>query len=149
MRALTTFFCALALTTACSHSQPAEDDHTVARTPEESGGERVCGNAQVFFASGSAELDQASRGRLDRYASCLTSHEIDAIYVSGTTDPEGTPESNVTLGRERARVVADYLHDSGCHVDFVIRSFGENGAAQSEQLWPVDRAADVTAVSTR
>lgn len=148
MSAFRTVLCALALTTACSHGETAREDHTVARTPEQAGGERVCGNAQVFFASGSAELDQPSRDRLDRYASCLTSHEIDAIYVSGTTDPEGEPEANVALGRERARAVADYLHDSGCHVDFVIRSLGENGAAQSEPLWPVDRAADVTAVST-
>lgn len=142
---------ALVLALACgSHteSRPQAQSDTVARSPETAGGEQVCGNAQVFFAPGSSELDATARERLDRYATCLSNHEIDVIYVSGTTDPSGTPEENLTLGRERARAAADYLHTRGCSVDFVIRSFGERDALESPPLWPVERAADVTAVST-
>jgi len=151
MRYAMTMFCALTFAQACAHHEAAatSDSHdVVARSPEEAGGERVCGNAQVYFASGSADLDQASRERLDRYATCLSDHEIETIYVSGTTDPAGAPEENLALGRTRARNVADYLHDHGCHVDFVIRSFGERDALDSAPLWPVERAADVTAVAT-
>lgn len=151
MRYAVTMFCALTLAQACAHHETttaSRSERTVARSPEEAGGEQVCGNAQVFFESGSASLDQAAHERLDRYATCLSDHEIDAIYVSGTTDPAGDTDANLTLGRERARNVADYLHDRGCHVDFVIRSFGERDALDSAPLWPVERAADVTAVAT-
>ena len=148
MRQAMVMFCVLGLAQACAHHETAASDTTVARSPEAAGGEQVCGNAQVFFAPGSANLDEASQQRLDRYATCLSNHEIDAIYVSGTTDPVGTSEENITLGRERARNVADYLHDRGCHVDFVIRSFGERDALESPPLWPVERSADVTAVAT-
>jgi len=149
MRLEMTMLCALMFAQACAH-QPAAASAShdgVARSPEEAGGERVCGDAQVYFATGSAELDQTSRERLDRYATCLSNHEIDAIYVSGTTDPAGDEGENLTLGRTRARNVADYLHERGCHVDFVIRSFGERDALDSQPLWPVERAADVTAVA--
>jgi outer membrane protein OmpA-like peptidoglycan-associated protein len=148
MRYAMTMFCVLGLAQACAHETTTASDTTVARSPEAAGGEQVCGNAQVFFAPGSSNLDDASQQRLDRYATCLSNHEIDAIYVSGTTDPVGTSEENITLGRERARNVADYLHDRGCHVDFVIRSFGERDALESAPLWPVERSADVTAVAT-
>lgn len=152
MRAVIAIGCMLVLGQACSHaSEPSGSEQargdTVARSPESAGGEQVCGNAQIYFASGSTDLDQVGRERLDRYSQCLSSHEIDAVYVSGTTDPTGTDEENIALGRSRARVVADYLHDNGCHVDFVIRSFGERDALAEEVLWPLDRAADVTAVA--
>jgi outer membrane protein OmpA-like peptidoglycan-associated protein len=149
MRQAMTAFCLLGLAQACAHHETTTaSDTTVARSPEAAGGEQVCGNAQVFFSPGSANLDEVGQQRLDRYATCLSDHEIDAIYVSGTTDPVGTPEENLALGRERARNVADYLHDRGCHVDFVIRSFGERDALESAPLWPVERSADVTAVAT-
>jgi outer membrane protein OmpA-like peptidoglycan-associated protein len=149
MRHAMTIFLALGLAQACAHESAASSERTpVARSPEEAGGERVCGNAQVFFAAGSAELDDVARERLDRYATCLADHEFDVIYVSGTTDPVGSDEENLALGRTRARAVADYLHDQGCHVDFVIRSFGERDALSSPPLWPVERAVDATAVAT-
>ncbi len=136
------------LAQACAHESTAPShSETVARSPAAAGGERVCGDADVFFASGSAELDRVATERLDRYASCLSNHEIDAVYVSGTTDPAGAPEDNLALGRNRARAVADYLHDHGCHVDFVIRSLGARDALPSEPLWPVERAAQATAVA--
>jgi len=150
MRHTTSLFVTLILAQGCAHHESraeATARTSVARSPEAAGGERVCGNAQVYFPSGGVELDQLARERLDRYASCLTDHQIDAIYVSGTTDPAGTAEENLALGRTRARAVADYLHDRGCHVDFVIRSFGERDALESPPLWPVERAVEATAVA--
>jgi outer membrane protein OmpA-like peptidoglycan-associated protein len=140
---------ALALAAGCAHeAHNTTDGHSVASTPGGAGGDVVtaCGNGRVFFASGSSELDGAARARLDTYADCLTRHETDVVYVSGTTDPEGTEEENVTLGRARARAVADHLHAAGCNVDFVIRTYGESDAPAGEPLWPLERSASSTAV---
>ncbi|MBN8609067.1 MAG: OmpA family protein [Deltaproteobacteria bacterium] len=132
----------------CSHNDrsTASSSETVATTPS-SGDESVCGESQVFFASGSAELDDAARARLARFATCLTNHEIDTIYVAGMTDPAGDEETNLSLGRTRARAVADYLREQGCTTQFVIRSYGEEGSLQSQPLWPLERSATVTAVA--
>lgn len=144
----------LALTSACAHEERAEsstpESRSLATTPPASGGEvaNACGEAQVFFQPGSSELDADARARLDTYAGCLSRHETDAIYVSGMTDPEGTPEENLVLGRARARATADYLHAAGCNVDFVIRTYGESGALASEPLWPLERSATAAAVAT-
>lgn len=154
--------CAIALATACA-SRPAAgtttataaDDghhpgHTVGTTPGTSGGDVVvaCGDGQVTFASGSSELDDAARARLNNYAGCLSRHETDIVYVSGTTDPVGTTEDNLVLGRARARAVADHLHAAGCNVDFVIRTYGEGHEHPGEPLWPLARGATATAVVT-
>lgn len=132
---------------ACSHEERSQSStaQIIAQEPS-TGAESVCGESQVFFASGSAELDDAARARLTRYATCLENHEIDTIYVAGMTDPAGDDESNLALGRTRARAVADYLREQGCTTQFVIRSYGEEGALQSEPLWPLERSATVTAV---
>lgn len=108
----------------------------------------ACGEAQVFFASGSSVLDAVARARLDTYAGCLSRQEIDTIYVSGMTDPGGSAAENELLGRARAQSVADHLASVGCDVDFVIRSYGEVGALEAEPLWPIERSASATGVTT-
>jgi len=144
---------ALALLGAACGSSPAPHtatithDHSMATTPS-SGDAAACGGAQVFFANGSNELDSGAMASLDGYAGCLSRHEVDTITIVGMTDPEGTPTDNLILGRARALVVANYLHAAGCEVDFVIRSFGEVGALESEPLWPLERSVAVTATTT-
>lgn len=132
----------------CSHNDrsQASNSELVATSPS-SGDEAVCGESQVYFASGSSDLDDAARARLERFATCLTNHEIDTIYVAGMTDPAGDEQTNLDLGRTRARAVADYLRAQGCTTQFVIRSYGEEGALQSQPLWPLERSATVTAVA--
>lgn len=136
----------LALASACSHQSSPATASTAHPTLAE-GETTPCGNAEVFFAAGSAELDAAAQERIDRYAGCLSRHETDVIYVAGSTDPVGTADDNVTLGRRRAFAVAERLHTQGVDVEFVIRSSGERGASSSAPLWP-ERSADVTAVAT-
>jgi outer membrane protein OmpA-like peptidoglycan-associated protein len=142
---------ALVLALGCSHQQAAEtttarDEHGAPSAGDDE--TTPCGDAQVFFAAGESELDAGAREHLDLYAGCLARHEIDTVYIAGMTDPEGTVDENLVLGRNRALAVADYLHASGCEVDFVIRSYGEQGALRSEPLWPLERSAEVTAIST-
>lgn len=136
---------------ACASSPPSDSatithDHTMTTTPS-SGGAAACGGAQVFFANGSTELDDAARTSLDTYAGCLSRHEVDTVTIVGMTDPEGTPVDNLILGRARGLVVANYLHARGCDVEFVVRSFGEAGALESEPLWPLERSVAVSATS--
>jgi outer membrane protein OmpA-like peptidoglycan-associated protein len=137
----------IVLALGCAHQgSPAT---TSTAHPTVAAGETTpCGDAQVFFAAGDTELDVGARERLVAYAGCLSRHEIDTVYVAGMTDPEGSAEENVVLGRRRAFAVAEYLHTSGCQVDFVIRSYGEQGALTSPPLWPLERSAEVTAVAT-
>ena len=143
---------ALALLGAACASSPAAQSPTITHdhsmtTTSSSGSAAACGGAQVFFANGSTELDSGAMTNLDVYAGCLSRHEVDTITIVGMTDPEGTPVDNLILGRARALVVANYLHAAGCNVEFVIRSFGEEGAVQSEPLWPLERSVAVSATS--
>lgn len=108
----------------------------------------ACGEAQVFFTTASSELDGGARARLNTYAGCLSRQEIDTIYVSGMTDPDGDAAANVVLGRARAQSVADYLRGLGCAVEFVIRSYGETEALEAAPLWPIERSASATGVAT-
>lgn len=110
------------------------------------GSETQCGLSQVFFSEGSAELDADARADLDAYAVCIDRHELETVYVTGMTDPAGDAATNLALGRTRARAVADYLRARGTSGHFVIRSWGEEGAMEQPQLWPMERNAIVTAV---
>jgi outer membrane protein OmpA-like peptidoglycan-associated protein len=138
--------CSIILALGCAH-QGTPATATTAHPVVAEGETMPCGDAQVFFSEGETELDAGARERLDQYAGCLSRHEIDTVYVAGMTDPEGSPEDNIVLGRRRAFALAEYLHTRGCQVDFVIRSYGEEGAGTSAPLWPLERSADVTAVA--
>jgi outer membrane protein OmpA-like peptidoglycan-associated protein len=138
--------CAALAGIGCAHETPAAESRQEALIT--SGDEGVCGEPHVYFASGSAELSETARARLDSFAGCLTRHELDTLYVVGMTDPEGDADANLALGRERARAVADYLRARGCEVAFIIRSLGEAGATPAEPLWPLERSASVTATAS-
>lgn len=138
----------LAMGVGCSRANDPQTERPPVVASAGAEATQPCGDARVLFETGSSSLDAPSSSRLDRFAECLNGHDIDAVYVSGMTDPEGTPEENLVLGRARARAVADYLLAHGVNVDFVIRSYGETGATATEPLWQSERRADVTAVST-
>ena len=148
MRKSVLVFSSIILGLACAHPPPSG---TTGATQASSSGDQQatpCGDAQVFFAAGESQLDSGARERLDGYAGCLVRHEIDTVFIAGMTDPEGAADENLRLGRARAFAVAEYLHEHGCQVDFVIRSYGEEGALTSPPLWPLERSAEVTAVGT-
>jgi hypothetical protein len=136
------------LSLGCAYTAPPTQTANTAHPTLAEGESAPCGGAQVFFAAGAAELDDAARDRIDVYAGCLSRHETDVIYVAGSTDSAGTADDNVTLGRRRAFAVAERLHQQGVQVEFVIRSEGEQGATLAEPLWPLERSAEVTAVAT-
>ena len=80
----------------------------------------------VSFASGSASLDPKLFPTLDRIASTLNEYPETTITVMGHTDSVGSADSNVSLSRNRAAAVADYLAQRGVRRDrMIVDSRGE------------------------
>ncbi|MDR3327578.1 MAG: OmpA family protein [Prevotellaceae bacterium] len=69
---------------------------------------------QIEFKSNSSELAQSTKTRLDEFAKVLTTEATDnKICVYGHTDNKGTPAYNMTLSKERANSVKNYLISKG------------------------------------
>lgn len=67
----------------------------------------------VSFASGSAALNPALHGTLDKVAGTLNEYPATTITVVGHTDSVGDEQMNLDLSRRRAAAVADYLSQRG------------------------------------
>ncbi len=92
--------------------QPGEPRRlAVALVPLAEGGAIVLRN--VFFPTGSAELDGRSRAELDRLAALLRERPGMRIRLEGHTDNVGDPADNQALSEARAAAVAAYLEASG------------------------------------
>ena len=68
-----------------------------------------------------------------------------ALASACSHPPHERREHHARLER---RTHADHLHEAGCNVDFVNRTYGESGAHDGNLLWPLDRSASATAVVT-
>lgn len=69
--------------------------------------------ADLYFSSGTADLSPAARSYLDRVAAILQRSPETVFEVGGHTDSIGEPERNLTVSRQRAQAVADYLISKG------------------------------------
>lgn len=67
----------------------------------------------VFYATGSYELEEESRAELNRIYDFLVDNPAIGVEISGHTDNTGTPEHNQNLSEQRARRVVDYLLQRG------------------------------------
>ncbi|MFN5317951.1 MAG: OmpA family protein [Bacteroidia bacterium] len=67
----------------------------------------------VQFNKGSAELLPQSYGELNKLGSYLKANPTVRVQISGHTCNTGNPESNVTLSKNRAQAVQDYLIKMG------------------------------------
>jgi NitT/TauT family transport system substrate-binding protein len=63
----------------------------------------------IFFATGSAQLDPNARQILDQVALTAQTYSNAYIRVEGNTDNTGDPQRNVALSEDRAASVVDYL----------------------------------------
>jgi outer membrane protein OmpA-like peptidoglycan-associated protein len=71
---------------------------------------------QVYFAPGSAELDEAARLELDQVAhELLTNPVIESVLVQGHTDSRerGSTDGSVQLSQARADAIREYLVRQG------------------------------------
>ncbi len=81
---------------------------------------------EVKFNTGSATLSSASYGILNEIVAKLKSYGNIAITIEGHTDSQGSETSNLTLSRNRAQAVLDYLATKGVSRSLLSSSgFGE------------------------
>ncbi|MEO0830013.1 MAG: OmpA family protein, partial [Pseudomonadota bacterium] len=80
----------------------------------------------IYFGSGSARLDEASRPLLETLADVVARCPNLLVEVAGHTDSDGSEISNRRLSEERARAVAGFLVETGIEADrLVARGYGE------------------------
>lgn len=85
-------------------------------------------DAPVYFGFDEDEIGSQHMAYLDRFARIVTDYYPGSlITVEGFTDPVGSQEYNLDLGRRRAQAVKDYLVDQrGLQPDLVrVVSYGE------------------------
>ncbi len=63
----------------------------------------------VFFKTGSAELELASQSELDKLVGLLNENETMNIQINGHTDNVGSVADNLKLSEARAKAVVEYL----------------------------------------
>lgn len=73
------------------------------------GNEIVLRMVGLTFSSGSAEVDRAHRALLDKVRGALEVFPGSQAVIEGHTDSYGSDETNMTLSRQRAEAVSEYL----------------------------------------
>jgi outer membrane protein OmpA-like peptidoglycan-associated protein len=86
-------------------------------------------------------VQSASKENLSKLASILQKYEDTDILLEGHTDSTGTEEHNLTLSKQRAQSVANYLAQLKINpIRFTIMGYGEsqpiatNDTAEGRQL---------------
>ena len=84
-------------------------------------------SAELLFETGSSTLRQEHFVRLNSIVNYLVSHPHRSVRISGHTDNTGIEVQNLTLSKQRANVVAEYLTENGIRTDRV-ESAGQGSA---------------------
>lgn len=96
----------------------------------------------INFASGSAEIEPSSRDVLDALASVALRCDRFSIEVAGHTDNQGAREMNMSLSRQRAEAVAQYLSSQGVAPSrLTARGYGPDRPRRSNDT-PAGQAAN-------
>jgi len=76
-------------------------------------------NMGLTFVPGSAQLTEAAKARLARYAVALKSAQLASrrLRIEGHTDASGSAQQNELLSRQRAQAAADFLAAAGISRD--------------------------------
>jgi OOP family OmpA-OmpF porin len=83
--------------------------------------------ASLEFATGKDVIKAKSLPSLDNLAKLMIKHKEEwTLKLSGHTDDEGTPESNMILSEKRAKAVKKYLVKKGAGEEQIITEwFGQ------------------------
>jgi len=103
----------------------------------------------IYFESGSADIDAQNADRLDLFAAQVMTPFNCQLSVSAHADRVGAARANLALSRRRAEAVRDYLRSRGLAVPMTVDAFGEtrplietpDGVAE-----PQNRRADIVVV---
>ena len=99
--------------------------------------------ADAFFALDSVELNQESRGTIQKNGEYMKRRMSTKIMVEGHADSRGTNEYNLALAERRAGAVRDYLVGLGIAADRItIVSKGEEApfcTEESDSCWQQNR----------
>jgi outer membrane protein OmpA-like peptidoglycan-associated protein len=104
---------------------------TPSTLPSKSGGEvlNFPQYVELFFASGSSELDASSQLALNEIVDLLARQPHVTVIVSGYADKSGTPEKNLIISQKRAIGVKNFFVRSGLDPSrFVMKYHGDKKA---------------------
>ena len=97
----------------------------------------------AFFALDSVELNQESRGAIQKNSEYMKRRMSTKVMVEGHADSRGTNEYNLALGERRAGAVRDYLVSLGIPADRItIVSKGEEApfcTEENDSCWQQNR----------
>ena len=134
----------------CGDGQDCENNACVTRTesvvapPAPEPIATACSLDALYFAFDSDELDQSSRDKLSAAASCIKQRGINAVHLTGLTDPRGTEEYNLALGDRRAQSTHKFLTSLGVEAQLSHSSMGEELATGTDDAsWSHDRRVDL------
>jgi len=75
--------------------------------------DKLLKNTQISFASGKALIKKTSHGLLNQLAQTAQVCPDSILDIAGHTDSQGAPAKNLSLSRQRAQSVAQWLIQSG------------------------------------
>jgi len=105
----------------------------------------------IFYATGSFELEEASRIELKRVHDFLLQNPAVGVEISGHTDNTGSPEHNQVLSEQRAQSVVDFLVGRGIEKERLKASgYGETRAVadnESDKGRALNRRTELKIVS--
>ncbi len=141
---------AMTLLAACS---PAPQQAAPPRHDAATSGPELAGIwYQVYFDTGSAEVNERGRMIASTVAQVAAGAATTRVTVIGKTDRIGAAPDNLALSRRRANAVRDSLIAAGIPANRIDTSWtGEGGAVvapRDDTSAPRDRVVDITVIKT-
>ncbi|MGH7280843.1 MAG: OmpA family protein [Polyangiaceae bacterium] len=110
----------------------------------------ICQGPDPFFSFDSAKPDNLSQPSMQNLVDCMRTGALAGknIMVIGRTDPRGSEDYNIKLGRDRADRVKKYLVANGIDPTRVITdSAGKHDAHADPKEWQGDRRVEIELAS--
>ena len=110
----------------------------------------ICKGPDPFFSFDSARPDNLSQPSMQNLVDCMRTGPLagKSIMLIGRTDPRGSEDYNIKLGRDRAERVKKYLVANGIDASRVLTdSVGKHEAHADPKEWAGDRRVEIELAS--